>query len=151
VIKFRILDTLVGAALAAAGNFFFWPKWEKQELPSNIEASLQANLDYFQEIRNFYQEKGKLPTSYKLARKQAFLKIGDLNGAFQRMAQEPKSQKQQLRLFYEIVSLNHTFLSALASLGTYIRTHTTTEASPDFKDYTQRIVSNLEVALNYLN
>lgn len=151
VIKFRILDTLVGAALSAAGNFFFWPKWEKQELPYNIEASLRANLEYFTEIRSLYQEKGKLPTSYKLARKQAFLKIGDLNGAFQRMAQEPKSQKQQLRLFYEIVSLNHTFLSALASLGTFIRTHPTTEASPDFKDYTHKIVANLEAALEYLN
>ncbi|AVR47478.1 FUSC family protein [Christiangramia fulva] len=150
VIKFRVLDTLVGAALAAAGNFFFWPKWEKQELPGNIAASLQANLEYFREISSFYQLKGKLPTSYKLSRKQAFLKIGDLNGAFQRMAQEPKAQKQQLALFYEIVSINQTFLSVLASLGTYIRTHPTTKASSAFKDYTENIIDNLETALNYL-
>ncbi len=150
VIKFRVLDTLVGAALAAAGNFFFWPKWEKEELPSNIAASLKANLEYFREITSFYQQKGKLPTSYKLSRKQAFLKIGDLNGAFQRMAQEPKSQKQQLRLFYETVSLNQTFLSALASLGTYIRTHPTTAASSAFKEYAASIIRDLETALTFL-
>lgn len=150
VIKFRVLDTLVGASLAALANFFFWPKWEREKLPETIAESIEANLEYFQEISTYYQKKGKLPTSYKLSRKKAFLKIGDLTGAFQRMAQEPKSKQQQLENLYRLVSLNQTFLSALASLGTYIRTHPTTEASSEFMEFAEMTRQNLQNSLSSL-
>lgn len=77
--------------------------------------------------------------------------MGELSGAFQRMTQEPKSKQKQLGLIYEIVGLNHTFLSALASLGTYIRTHPTTKASRDFEVYTNGIMINLKNCLNILD
>ncbi|MFV0573103.1 MAG: hypothetical protein ACK5M1_11815 [Xanthomarina gelatinilytica] len=40
---------------------------------------------------------------------------------------------------YELVELNHTFLSSLASLSTYIQNHPTTEASEMFKAATHKI------------
>ena len=76
--------------------------------------------------------------------------MGALSGAFQRMTQEPKSRQKQLGLIYEIVGLNHTFLSSLASLGTYIRTHPTTSASKDFEIHTEGIILNLENCINLL-
>ncbi len=150
VIQFRIFDTLIGATLAAAGNFILWPKWEKQTIDNVISASVEANKVYLEEIIQYYHTKGKLRPGYKLSRKKAFLEIGNLNGAFQRMAQEPKSKQENLSLIYEIVGLNQTFLSALASLGTYIRTHPTTEASSEFDTYSRGILNNLEKVNNYL-
>ncbi|MBT8295061.1 MAG: FUSC family protein, partial [Gramella sp.] len=114
VIQFRIVDTLIGAGLAAFGNLLLWPKWESQNLNNVIAGSIKTNLNYLNEIDAYYHEKKSLPVAYKLARKKAFLEMGELSGAFQRMTQEPKSRQKQLGLVYEIVGLNHTFLSALA-------------------------------------
>ncbi|WP_299155494.1 FUSC family membrane protein [uncultured Christiangramia sp.] len=150
VIQFRILDTVIGAGLAGLGNFILWPKWELKELNNVIANSIKSNIGYLEQIDDYYHKKGNLPISYKLARKKAFLDMGELSGAFQRMTQEPKSQQKQLSLIYEIVGLNHTFLSALASMGSYIRNHPTSKASSDFEMYTKTIVFNLKNSVRLL-
>ena len=52
--------------------------------------------------------------------------------SFQRMIQEPKSKQTQLPQVYKLAVLNHSLLSSLASLGTYIQSHKTTTASEAF-------------------
>ncbi|TQI70847.1 putative membrane protein (TIGR01666 family) [Gramella sp. Hel_I_59] len=151
VIQFRILDTVIGAGLAGLGNFILWPKWELKELNNVIANSINSNIGYLEEIDDYYHKKENLPISYRLARKKAFLDMGELSGAFQRMTQEPKSQQKQLSLIYEIVGLNHTFLSALASMGSYIRNHPTSKASSDFEMYTKTIVFNLKNSVRLLD
>lgn len=148
VIEYRIIDTLVGAALAAAGNYILWPAWEAMGIRAVIGASIGANKEFLKQIDNFYHTKGKLPTSYKLARKRAFMEMGNLSAAFQRMTQEPKSKQKDMGLIFEIVSLNQTFLSALASLGAYIRTHVTTPASGGYETLIKAISRNLKNAEN---
>lgn len=143
VIEYRILDTILGAGLAALGNLVLWPVWESNNIRDTIRISIAANRDFFKEITKFYTKKNDLPLSYKLSRKNSFLKMGDLSAAFQRMTQEPKSKQKDLGLTYRMVSLNQTFLSALASMGTYIRNHNTTEASENFKIFTDQICHNL--------
>ncbi|WBL24051.1 FUSC family protein [Zunongwangia sp. HGR-M22] len=146
VIQFRIIDTLVGAVLAALGNLFLWPAWEAENIRNIIATSIAANRNYFVEIDKFYHNKGELPTSYKLSRKKAFLEMGNLSTAFQRMTQEPKSKQKDLGLIYRLVSLNQTFLSALASMGTYIRNHNTTDASEHFEVFVKQILHSLDNA-----
>ncbi|MFD1095864.1 FUSC family membrane protein [Salegentibacter chungangensis] len=146
VIKFRVIDTLVGAGLAGLGNILLWPAWEAQGIKEVIKSSIAANRKYLKEIDQFYHQKGELPTSYKLARKKAFLEMGNLSGSFQRMKLEPKSRQKEASELYELVGLNQTFLSALASLGTYIRNHKTTKASENFEAFTERITEHLENA-----
>ncbi len=150
VIQFRVLDTLIGAALAALGNLILWPKWELSDFNQVLVGSLDANINYLSQIDYYYHSKGNLPISYKLARKKAFLEMGNLSGAFQRMTQEPRSKQRYLGQVYEIVGLNQTFLSALASLGTYIRTHPTTRASSDFETYTGSIKINMNNSIKIL-
>jgi hypothetical protein len=45
------------------------------------------------------------------------------------MLQEPKSKQSKLAQVYKLTVLNHTLLSSAASLGTYIQSHKTSEAS----------------------
>ena len=116
----------------------------------SIEKSVNANKDFFHEISEYYQRKGNIPTSYKIARKEAFLETSNLNSAFQRMAQEPKSKQNEMNTNYELVVLNHNFLASLASLSTYIQHHRTTEASEHFKIGTEKIEKNMERAINCL-
>ncbi|WP_246136810.1 FUSC family protein [Gillisia hiemivivida] len=146
VIQYRIIDTIIGAGLAAIGNAILWPSWEYFSINSVIGESLKANKEYLFSIQKYYQEKGSVPTSYKLSRKRAFLASGNLSTAFQRMTQEPKSKQMHLDKFYEVVVLNHTFLSSLASMGTYIQNHPTTKASTYFNDYIEGISHNLNIA-----
>jgi uncharacterized membrane protein YccC len=146
VIQFRVVDTIIGAGLAAIGNLILWPSWEILGIKTILGASLRANKEYLLTIQKYYQEKGSLPTSYKLSRKAAFLATGNLSMAFQRMTQEPKSKQLHLDKFYELVVLNNTLLSSLASLGTYIQNHPTTKASNYFNSYIEGIAHNLNIA-----
>ncbi|MCH2451357.1 MAG: FUSC family protein [Gracilimonas sp.] len=151
VIKYRVLDTLIGAALSFAAMRWLWPTWEFVEIKESIEKSMKANKNFLHKITEYYQHKGSIPTSYNIARKQAFLETSNLSSAFQRMAQEPKSKQKGADKIYELVVLNHTFLASLASLSTYIRSYETTEASDQFRIATEQIENNLYKALQYLN
>jgi uncharacterized membrane protein YccC len=151
VIQFRVLDTTLGAGLAFLAGLFLWPSWEFINIQHVIAESIKANREYLREISSFYQKKGELPTTYKLARKEAFLAIGNLSAAFQRMSQEPKSKRQNFSKTYEMVVLNHTFLTAAAAMGTFIQNHVTSEKSEYFQAFIDSTDDNLKRAQAHLN
>ena len=151
LVQYRILDTVVGAALAFLANHFLWPSWEFLNIPVYLEKSIKANQDYLKEISIFYNKKGNISTSYRLARKNAFIEIGNLMASFQRMVQEPKSKQKQLPQVYKLAVLNHSLLSSLASLGTYIQSHKTTTASEAFNVVVDTAIRNLHNAIAVLN
>lgn len=146
VIQFRVVDTLIGAGLATLGNLLLWPAWEIKGMQNTLLETVQAHRIYLEEIINYYNKKGEIADHYKVARKKAFLEMSDLSTAFQRMTQEPKSRQKNLDKMYELTMLNHTFLSSLASLSTYILNNPTTPASENFNRVASRIVANLRQA-----
>jgi uncharacterized membrane protein (TIGR01666 family) len=151
VIQYRIIDTAIGAFMAFAASYFFWPSWEFKSVPAFIKKSIEANRDYLAEISRFYNEKGTIGTSYRLARKNAFIEIGNLMSSYQRMTQEPKSKQKQQQQVYKLAVLNHTLLSSLASLGTYIQSHKTSTASEAFNVVVNTVIKNLDNAIALLN
>jgi uncharacterized membrane protein YccC len=151
VIQYRILDTLVGATLAFLANHFLWPFWEFMNVPLYLKKAIQANQNYLKEISIFYNKKGALTTSYRMARKNAFIEMGNLMASFQRMSQEPKSKQKQLPQVYKLAVLNHSLLSSAASLGTYIQSHKTTSASEAFNVVMDTVIKNLENTIRLLN
>jgi len=150
VIQYRIWDTLLGAGLSVMALLWLWPVWSFLEIHQNIENSVKANRHFLSEISLYYQRKGKMPTSCKIARKDAFLETSNLSAAFQRMAQEPPSKQKNLDKIYEMVELNHVFLSSLSSLSSYIQNHPTTEASEEFIAAAAQIDEQLEHVLKLL-
>jgi uncharacterized membrane protein YccC len=150
VVQYRILDTLTGALLAFLANYFLWPSWELLNIPKYLEKAITANRNYVKEISVYYNKKGELPTAYRLARKQAFIEVGNLMASFQRMLQEPKSKQIKLPQVYKLTVLNHTLLSSAASLGTYIQSHKTTSASEAFNVVVDAVIKNLDHAISVL-
>ncbi|MXN92921.1 FUSC family protein [Flavobacterium sp. Sd200] len=150
VLQYRILDTVVGSVLAFLGNYFFWPSWEFMNLPVFIKKSIEANRNYLAEISQYYNNKGNVTTTYRLARKNAFVELGNLMQSYQRMTQEPKSKQKQLQQIYKLAVLNHTLLSSLASLGTYIQSHKTYKASEAFNVVVNTVIKNLDNAIALL-
>jgi uncharacterized membrane protein (TIGR01666 family) len=149
VIQYRVLDTIIGAALAFLGNKFLWPTWEYTGIKTYISESIKSNMQYLQEIEELYKNKGKVPATYKLARKKAFLAVGDLSAAFQRMTQEPKSG-DNLEQVFKIISLNQELLSSAASVGTFIMAQATTSASAHFRNYMEAVRQNLNFSVEIL-
>ncbi|UQD57392.1 FUSC family membrane protein [Flavobacterium sp. K5-23] len=150
VVQYRILDTLTGAALAFLANYFLWPSWELLNIPKYLEKAITANRNYIKEISIYYNKKGELPLAYRLARKQAFIEVGNLMASFQRMMQEPKSKQIKQTQVYKLTVLNHTLLSSAASLGTYIQSHKTTKASEAFNVVVDGVIKNLDDAISIL-
>jgi len=148
---YRVIDTVIGAALSMAANYLLWPSWEFLNINTHMSKSIEANRVYVDEINVLYNNKIDPTLSYKLARKNAFIEIGNLMASFQRMTQEPKS-KQLLRTeIYELAVLNHTFLSTAASIGVYVQSHHTTKASEAFNIVMSYINKNLLLTSNLLN
>ena len=150
IIIYRILDTLVGATLAILANHFLWPFWEFLNTNENIKNSIEANKNYLKQISILYNNKKGIDATYRLARNQAFIEIGNLMASFQRMLQEPKSKQDKLQQVYKFTVVNNALLSAAASLGTYTQSHKTTQASESFNIVFDRIIKNLEYAISLL-
>lgn len=150
VIKFRIFDTLIGAFLSFASIYFLWPSWEFQNVGEYIADALKNNKKFLEQIAVFYHEKGEVTTTYKLSRKAAFLAIGNLNAAFERMNQDPKSKQKDVGTIYKLVVVNNTFLSSLSSLGTFIRHNKTSEVPVYFDVFIENIKLNLQLSIELL-
>lgn len=151
VVQFRVADSLVGATLAFLANYFLWPSWEFLNTRPFITHSVEANRDYLKETATFYNNKGIIPIEYRLARKKAFIEIGNLMTSFQRMLQEPKSKQKLLPQINKLAVMNHSFLSATASLGTYIQSHKTTTASDAFNFIVETVLKKLSDSAALLN
>jgi uncharacterized membrane protein (TIGR01666 family) len=150
LIQYRVMDTLVGALLSILANYFLWPSWEFLKIPVYLEKSIASNKNYLKQISLFYNKKGEVSVSYRIARKHAFIEVGNLMASFQRMLQEPKSKQAKLAQVYKLTVLNHTLLSSAASLGTYIQSHKTSEASQAFNVVFDKVIRNLEDAIAML-
>lgn len=150
VIQYRVIDTIIGAALSYLTMRWLWPAWSFMEIGDTIKDSLKANTAFFKSLSSYYIKKGNIPTSLKVNRKEAFVQTSNLSAAFQRMAQEPKSKQNHIDHIYELVEINHSFLASLASLSAYVQNHKTTAASEEFKIITQKIQDNLDLICKQL-
>lgn len=148
---YRLLDTAIGAGIAFLATHFFWPSWEFYNVKNHLEKSLKSIITYVEEVKQFYVYKGEPTTAYKIARKNAFIEVGNLMASFQRMIQEPKNKQQNRTELYELAVLNQTLVSSTASMGTFIQSHKTTEASEAFKIVMDNVQYNLKSALLHLD
>ncbi|OBX27292.1 putative membrane protein YccC [Gelidibacter algens] len=151
VIQYRVIDTIIGASIAVVANYTLWPSWEAMNLKSVLVDALNKNRKYLLATQQLYHDKSKNELGYKLARKEAFLAISNLNAAFQRLTQDPKSKQKEFQLIYGMVTLNQTMVSAIASIGSFVINHQTTPASKEFDALILRIANTLQSSCSILD
>lgn len=151
MLLFRVIDTIIAALLALLATHLIWPSWEHLHIKNFISKCLIANRKYVDAIKKYYIVKGEPSLEYKLARKHAFIEVGNLMASFQRMKQEPISKQKNKSEVYEIMVLNQTLISAVASVGIYIQSHQTTEASQAFGIVMDKILYNLDLANKFIH
>ncbi|MFT5847835.1 MAG: putative membrane protein YccC [Psychroserpens sp.] len=151
VIQYRVIDTIIGSVIAIIANYVIFPTWEADNLKQVILNALKMNRKYLIATQQLYQDTSKHKLSYNVSRKEAFLALSNLNAAFQRLTQDPKSKQKEFELIYEIVTLNQTMISAIASIGNFVTNHKTTPASNAFNVLIDKISNTLEHSINSLN
>jgi len=143
VIQYRVVDTTLGGIIAFAAIYTLFPSWEVLNLKSILLNAIRKNNAYLKATQEFYIDKEGKQIPYKVARKEAFLALSGLSAAFQRITQDPKSKQIEFRLIYEIVTLNQTILSGIASLGSFIQSHKTTPISVETSALFSKITNTL--------
>jgi uncharacterized membrane protein YccC len=151
VIQYRVIDTILGSTIAVAANYIILPSWEAFNLKKVLLNALKMNKEYLLATQKLYQDPSQHKLAYNVARKEAFLAISNLNAAFQRLTQDPKSKQTEFQLIYEIVTLNQTMISAIASIGNFISSHKTTPASIEFNILIKKITNTLQMSFDSLD
>ncbi|MGY0392201.1 FUSC family membrane protein [Bizionia sp. KMM 8389] len=146
VIQYRVIDTFIGATIAIIANYTLWPSWETNNLKDVLLTALKKNKAYLLATKDLYHDKNANLLAYKLARKEVFLAISNLNAAFQRLTQDPKSKQKEFQLIYNLVTLNQTMVAAIASIGSFIVNHQTTPVSREFDAVVLKIANTLQVS-----
>jgi uncharacterized membrane protein YccC len=151
VIQYRVIDTIIGAGIAVVANYLLFPSWEADNLKQVLLNILKKNSAYLLATQDLYHNKTEHKLAYNVARKEAFLAMSNLNAAFQRLTQDPKSKQKEFQLIYDMVTLNQTIISAIASIGSFIINHKTTPVSKEFNTMVEKISNTLQTSLSILD
>jgi uncharacterized membrane protein YccC len=120
VAKERILDTLIGCAIAFSASYILFPKWERDDLKTYMQNMLAANAGYLQKIIEALSGNRVSILEYKLARREVYLHSANLSALFQRMLSEPKSKQHSESKVQQFVVLNHILFSNIATIATML-------------------------------
>ena len=115
----RLIDTIIGCALAWFGVSFIWPDWKFRRLPRTIQRSLQAQCKYLAEVVTQYHEGRNNALNYRVVRRAAHNNDAEVASLISTLATEPNIDPTKKAQAFEFLCLSHTFLSYIAALGAH--------------------------------
>ena len=144
VIRERVTDTLLGCAIALGTAYLLFPRWESDQLPELLAATLRANLAYLRQLADRLAGREVPLTTYRLLRKDVYVASANLAAAFQRMLSEPRRTRRHPTEIHQFVVLNHILSSNISALTT-----TLTEAAtpPPVAADSRRALTSAQAAL----
>lgn len=123
----RIIDTLLGGAIAYTVVRFVWPDWQYKRLPQLIVAAVDKNIRYFESIY-----KGSVSEEdYLHNRRTAYNADNELTSAWKGMRLEPKNSKQYEESAFTLTNLNHALLSYISAFGVHKHAEELTDIERD--------------------
>ena len=115
----RMVDTLIGCALAWFGVTFIFPDWRFRRLSRTIYRSLTAQCDYLTEVAEQYKHGRNNGLKYRIVRRAAHNHDAEVASLISTLATEPDFDPTEKSLAFEFLCLNHTLLSYIAALGAH--------------------------------
>jgi uncharacterized membrane protein (TIGR01666 family) len=131
VVEERITDTIIGSVIAFIASYLIFPSWEFQQIQEELRNVICANTNYLVKIAESIGGKPVDITEYKLARKDVFVKSGNLSAAFERMTSEPKSKQKNVKEVHKFVVLNHILSSYIATIAAELMGKTINYSRPE--------------------
>lgn len=117
IVEERIIDTLIGGAIAGVASYFLFPSWEGYQIKKMMAETLLANAKYLVKAIELDASDRHSVSDYRLARKDMYVSQANLASAFQRMLDEPKHRRRNATAIHRFVILNHMFSSYVATLN----------------------------------
>ena len=145
----RIVDTIAGGMLALLGSYLLFPRWERQQLPVQLEKTLRANLAYFQAVANAYDGEDAPTDSVSKSHCQAALENANAAAAAQRLFSEPRHVQGEVESVMTLMLYMRGFFSSVATLADHLH-DSRGEYHTDFQrlaDTIVRVLENLADAL----
>jgi uncharacterized membrane protein YccC len=124
VIGERLIDTVLGAAIATAFSFVL-PSWEYRALPRLLNAVLKASQKYILASRDMLEGRVNDDFYYRVGRKGFMDSLSLLVSALVRMMDEPLSKQHAVREINRFVVQNYLVAAHIAAIRVLLRRHTT--------------------------
>jgi YccS/YhfK family integral membrane protein len=114
----RLLDTLIGCAIAAAASFLILPDWQGRRLHLVMATVVDACRRYLDEVLGQYRGRGD-DLSYRIARRDMHNADAALSAALANMVREPGFLRRNLEAGFRFLALSNTLLGYLSALGAH--------------------------------
>lgn len=115
----RVIDTLIGCAIAWAAVSFIWPDWRFRNLPRVLAQAVNANCRYLDAILEQYHQGRDNRLAYRIARRDAHNRDAELASVVSNMTREPRATAEIREVAFRLLCLNHTFTSYISALGAH--------------------------------
>ncbi|WP_220399519.1 FUSC family membrane protein [Filimonas effusa] len=139
VLTDRVIDTIIGSAVAFIVSQFVWPSWEHEQVGNLMLDALKANRAYFDTVAAAFVVQQPDFTSLKTVRKDAFVALANMSDNLQRMLSEPKDKRPKLKHYHQFVATSHMLTSHIAALSYYAQRNASQYASADFQPLIHQI------------
>ncbi|STY62345.1 YccS family putative transporter [Mannheimia haemolytica] len=118
-ILMRMLDTLLGTAIAWLAVAFLWPDWKYLNLQRNLHNGLKASGQYLRHIIAQLQFGYNEQLPYRIARRDVHNHLSALSNAVTNMHSEPQKYANDLTLAPKLLGIAYTLLGYISTLGAY--------------------------------
>src|SRR5690606_18937664 len=116
----RLLDTLIGSALAGLAVLVILPDWHGRRLSAVVGQAVLSSARYLEAVITQYGGSGAADDlSYRLARRNAHNADAAFSMTMPNMLSEPGPFRQHAEQGLRLLVLSHTILSYLSALGAH--------------------------------
>jgi uncharacterized membrane protein YccC len=141
----RIFDSFLGGILALVGSYLLFPRWEREQLPAQLEKTIRANLAYFQQvIANYLHQQNASVDSMNMLRHQAALENANANAAAQRLFSEPRHVQGEIEPVMTLIMYIRGFFTSVTTLAEHLREFSGEYQFTELKLFTDIIIQILE-------
>jgi uncharacterized membrane protein YccC len=114
----RVVDTLLGGALALAGTHLLWPSPESRRLPGYMAAALRANAAYLRVVAELFGDRSHAAGErMRSARRQIGLATANMEESFQRWIGEHAGASETIAPAMTFLTYTRRFTASVASLA----------------------------------
>ena len=141
----RIIATLIGCFIAWFAVSFIWPDWKFRNLSKLVDRVCHDDSHYLALIGHQYLTGKSNDPQYRVARRAAHDSNADLSSLISLMTKEPHMNPAVIDSGFRLLTLNHTLISYLSTLGAHRDKQVSEQTLELFDDLTVYIINMLTV------
>ncbi|MDB4885515.1 MAG: hypothetical protein JWN79_953 [Gemmatimonadetes bacterium] len=139
----RVVNTLLGGALALAGARLLWPSPEWRRLPGYLAAALRANADYLRCVGSLFDDRSdEAGEQLRASRRRIGLAMVNAEESFQRLMGEHAGASDDLAPALSLLTFLRRFTASTASLA--LARHASPAAASALQPFTASVGGRLD-------